>query len=108
MMTSFRTDGSRRERVSASLRARTPKSAALSEASAPPNFPIAVRAADAINTDFMKWHRWGWSVSSTGVFGHKKHKRHKRDRVFVPFVPFVANPNFVHWFNYNPPMEGNP
>src|SRR2546421_12609853 len=51
MITSFTAVPSTPALMSASLTARTPRSAALRDTSAPPNLPIAVRTADAINTD---------------------------------------------------------
>src|SRR5262249_22180385 len=54
MMTSSTLPGSTLARDTASLTARTPKSTAVKGVSAPPNFPIAVRTAEAMKTDFIE------------------------------------------------------
>src|SRR5207247_9833876 len=51
MITSPTAPASTLARDSASWTAITPKSAALNEASAPPNLPMAVRTAEAIKTE---------------------------------------------------------
>src|SRR5438093_11672631 len=56
MMVSWTASGSMPARLKASLTATTPRSAAESCASDPPNLPIGVRTAEAISTDSIWIH----------------------------------------------------